>query len=224
MRILLCGKMGSGKSTVSNRLCNKYGFYQLGFGDKVKEIAREIFPEEFSGGKKPRKLLQWFGTDAMRSWNPDCWTNYLMRQIDGRGGNIVIDDGRFTNELNTAVAYGFTPVLVIAPKELRRFRLIMRDGELDKEAFGHISETDLDSAPFSFVLDNGQSKRYLCLQIDELIRKLSGCVDIPTGVKSPAPHSCADCGRAAVYDDQQCCDCLGNGLRHWVAKEADQCE
>ena len=59
------------------------------------------------------------------------------------------------------------------------------------------------------------------LQMEEAHPEL---VDIPTRIKSPAPHSCADCSQAAVYDDQQCCDCLGNGLRHWVAKEADQCE
>jgi hypothetical protein len=32
-------------------------------------------------------------------------------------------------------------------------------------------------------------------------------------------HGCADCGRAAVFDEQQCHDCLGNGLRYWIMKD-----
>ncbi len=172
MKIILCGKAGAGKDTVANQLCANHGFYRIAFGDKMKKVARELFPEEFRDGRKPRKLLQWLGTEVMRSWNPNCWTSYVMRRVGGRGGNIVITDGRFRNEIEMAVVHGFTPVLVYAPEKDRYSRLLMRDGEVDAATFAHKSETDLDSLDFTYVLSNSQCKGDLYKQVDELVRKL----------------------------------------------------
>lgn len=43
----------------------------------------------------PREFQQYFGTDVIRTLNPNAWVEYLHRQ----GGNILIPDVRFSNEL-----------------------------------------------------------------------------------------------------------------------------
>ncbi len=73
MRIILTGKMGVGKDTVKDILFDQYGFIYLAFADKLKEIARELFPNEFNNGKKPRKILQLIG-QKMREIEKNCWT------------------------------------------------------------------------------------------------------------------------------------------------------
>jgi dephospho-CoA kinase len=171
LKILLCGKAGAGKDTVANRLCTNHGFYRMAFGDEVKATAKRLFPEQFREGRKPRKLLQDVGS-KMREISEDCWINYVMRQITGRGGNIVITDCRYRNELETAVVHGFMPVLVYTPERDRYSRLSMRDGEVDAATFAHKSETDLDSLDFTYVLSNSQCKGDLYKQVDELVRKL----------------------------------------------------
>jgi len=53
--------MQVGKTTSAEYLVRKYGFVKLAFADKLKEIARDLFPEQFESGEKPRKLLQDLG-------------------------------------------------------------------------------------------------------------------------------------------------------------------
>ena len=54
IKIAICGKMCSGKSTLSEYINTTYGpFEKHAFGDKVKNITIDLFQIE----KKDRKLL-----------------------------------------------------------------------------------------------------------------------------------------------------------------------
>ena len=69
----LSGYKGSGKDTVADFLCEKYGFIKYGFADPIKEIAKIMF--DFSEdetlkevvderwGISPREFYQKFGTE-----------------------------------------------------------------------------------------------------------------------------------------------------------------
>lgn len=171
MKIILVGKMGAGKDTVADYLVEKYGFVQMAFGDKVKEIARELFPDAFKTGK-PRALLQSLG-QKMREIKLDCWTNYVMRQVQGiYGFNIVITDCRYKNELEIAKKNGFIPVRVRCSDKLRQRRLLERDGLVDEKTFNHISETELEKSCVGYALCNNRTKEELYITIDSLMEHL----------------------------------------------------
>ena len=42
MKIALCGKIASGKTTLANKLCDAHGFQKFSFASKVKEVAVQI--------------------------------------------------------------------------------------------------------------------------------------------------------------------------------------
>src|SRR5690625_4967805 len=99
-RIILTGKLRSGKTTVSTYLSNEYGFHVMAFGDALKRTADELFEGsdvypftpitqnilfsdgevEVVGYRKPRRLYQEYG-QAMRSLDPDVWIRQVERSL-----------------------------------------------------------------------------------------------------------------------------------------------
>ena len=96
--ILICGKMVSGKTSLRNLIMSIYPQYEhRAFGDKVKDIAHDLFSMDKDKSKKDRDLLVGIGT-KMREINPDVWANYVRNSIKPND-NIIIDDLRYKNEL-----------------------------------------------------------------------------------------------------------------------------
>jgi hypothetical protein len=94
MKIAIIGKMCSGKTTISSIIQDYDNSYKrIGFGDKVKCYARDLFNMQ----GKDRTLLTTFAT-KMREIDPDVWVNAALRNIDG--DNYIIDDVRYQNELD----------------------------------------------------------------------------------------------------------------------------
>lgn len=174
VRIILLGKMGAGKDTVADILERQHCFFRFAFAGKLKIIARELFPEEFEGGNKPRALLQVVG-QKMREIKKDCWTNYLLNQTEKPRyikEHCVITDCRYLNELEIAKQHGFIPVMVVCADDVRLNRLKARDGSFDPATFGHASETELDGVEVPWIIDNTGSLIGLKAQIDLLIDEL----------------------------------------------------
>jgi energy-coupling factor transporter ATP-binding protein EcfA2 len=96
--VLICGKMGSGKTSLRNLIMSIYPQYEnRAFGDKVKDLAYDLFSMDKDKCKKDRDLLIAIGT-KMREINPDVWANYVGNSIKP-DDNIIIDDLRYENEL-----------------------------------------------------------------------------------------------------------------------------
>lgn len=176
LRIILLGKMGAGKDTVADYLHKEYGFTRFAFADKVKEIARDLFPDVFVAGK-PRELLQALG-QKMREIQKECWTYHVMRQVEKLSPSIrvVITDCRYLNEMQIAQSYGFKPIMVECLEELRIERLIARDGSLNPATLRHISETELDrlGTDIDTVFNDGSRERLFSLvdwMIEEMIKE-----------------------------------------------------
>lgn len=102
MKIAIFGKMASGKTYISKSLALKYNLEIYSFGDKVKELAKELFMMK----GKDRKLLQILA-DKMKEINPDVWVNYLVEKLKDKD-NVIIDDLRFPNEALVLENLGFT--------------------------------------------------------------------------------------------------------------------
>lgn len=168
MRVLLVGKAGAGKDTIANYLIRRYGFRRYAFADKIKQIAMELWPEEFRS-RKPRWLLQQVGS-KMREIDPLVWVHYVFRQIEKeRPERAVITDGRLEEEYHLCRSAGFTVVEVRCPDAVRLRRLCARDG-----AATTCGEATHDTERWScpqpdFILNNSGSLNELYSQVDRLV-------------------------------------------------------
>ncbi len=136
-------------------LVRTYGFTKIAFADKLKEIAKELFPEEFEKSEKPRTLLQALGM-KMREIDEDVWAKYLFRKVEAEPNRrYVIDDLRFLNEARLARKHKFIIIKIVGLQRV----------QLTPEQKNHPSEVQVDLIEPDFTIDNGGS-------LEELYRKL----------------------------------------------------
>lgn len=173
LRLILLGKAGTGKDTVAAYLAGRCGFRCYAFADKIREIGRDLFPEHFQDGAKPRRLLQDLGI-KMRELGPDCWTNYVLRRIATDDPlHAVITDCRYLREIALAGQAGFLPVLVDCPTEIRLARLAARDGgSFRPEDLQHVSEQETESAAVAGTVLNTGTLADLEVAVDRLLYNL----------------------------------------------------
>jgi hypothetical protein len=101
-----------------------------------------------------RKLLQVFGTEAMKPWfGKNVWADLFIK-LDIKDKPIIISDWRFPEEFNVLSKYYRNIVTV---------RVLGATDNSDK----HPSETSLDAFPFDYVLDNSKKDE----GIKEVVRK-----------------------------------------------------
>lgn len=151
--ILISGKQGSGKTTLSNNLKmllleEKKHPFVIKFADVLYEMHDSIWRIMNKYGqqlnaKKDGKLLQILGTEWGRDHiHQDIWVNiakYRANQFVSMSPEnvVIIDDCRFPNELE-AFPEAFK-VRLEAPTDIRKARCeAWRDNE------SHLSETALD--------------------------------------------------------------------------------
>ena len=117
MKIAICGPICSGKSYISDYLVKKYKLTKYAFGDKVKDIARDLFSMTY----KDRKLIQTIA-DKMKDIEPDIWAKYVIAHIKN-SDNIIIDDLRFLNEASYLHEENFIIIKLTIDKETQLKRL-----------------------------------------------------------------------------------------------------
>ena len=121
MKIAICGKMCSGKTTLATmikRMDDRYTVYSL--GSKIKGIASDIF--DMKDGTKDRTLLTSIGT-KMREINSDVWINYVLNQTQGKT-HCLIDDLRYQNEYDALVKDGWYFIQLHVSPHIQRQRLM----------------------------------------------------------------------------------------------------
>ena len=117
MKIALCGPICSGKTYLSDYLIQQYQLQRYAFGDKVKEIATDLFKMEY----KDRYLLQTI-SDKMKDIDSDIWAKYVIHEIKHKH-NIIVDDLRFVNEAKYLQELGFIIIRLTIDKETQYKRL-----------------------------------------------------------------------------------------------------
>jgi len=116
---------------------------------RILDATRTI-PHEFP---KPRKRLQFLGTDGVRKNIDDrFWLKVLWERYRDHG-KIVIDDCRFLNEYEFFVAQGFNDIKLCVTEKTQDDRLLELYGPYDREILEHPSETEQDKV-FSEHPDN----------------------------------------------------------------------
>ena len=161
--ILISGKAGHGKDTVAQLMkeeLEKQGEKVLiiKFGDPVKWFAREYYNWDGNKNIQGRSLLQYIGTEMMRSYDEYYWGRIVSEFIAANKDftYALIPDWRFYTEKEAVLA---------ANKEcytLRVERPNFINPNMTEEQLKHISETELDHKSFDYIIYNNGSLENLC--------------------------------------------------------------
>jgi dephospho-CoA kinase len=182
--ILVSGKKFTGKDTVANYLCNKYGYVKMSFADDLKQKAVEVARlfgasvelEDFYNQDKKndlvdfpfndgtctiRKYLQNFGTEFVRNTiSADYWVLKVADSIaNSEHAKFVIPDIRFPNEIETLKE-------IFKDETVNIIRVERVTGFNDT----HASETSLDIYKFENTIFNDRTLNDLYETVDDYIK------------------------------------------------------
>lgn len=177
MLILLTGKIGSGKTTVSNYLQYKYKISKYALGDKVKEYCRDILNSCHNtniplSNFYDRDVKENYRNDmcslsqiAKNYFGNDIWTQCLVNHLNPKSVTII-EDIRFKHEYNYFKQH-FDCVLI----------RIIRHNQIGTIGYNNInitnSETDMDNVESDYTIFNNSDLRMLYSKIDTIIQHIS---------------------------------------------------
>ena len=172
----LSGKMGSGKTVVSDHLLDRYGAKQLRFSKILMDISERLhLPIK-------RKTLQKLGHGLRTSIGEDVLVNAFKEDIrDEKADLVVIDGVRYPNEVDMIHEFDNHLILYIdAPQKMRYERCVKRgekgEAKISFEEFkvaeSQATEAHLDELKLLVdnVLENTGSIDELNKRIDDLLR------------------------------------------------------
>lgn len=200
-RILLVGKLRSGKSLIARYLERKYNFREVAFGDELKRSADRLFettevaeykrepiyrggegvpfidPYEIVGYRKPRRLYQSFG-QLMRQMDENIWIRHAEETMKAFENlrtteGIVIPDGRQPNEIDWARRNGFVIIRVNANEDIRLARAESEGDAFSLEDLRHDTEQHIDDYAVDYeVWNDGDDRAELERKIDEIMEEV----------------------------------------------------
>lgn len=144
-RIAFYGPMCSGKTFLANYLVYTYGYTKVGFANKLKALAYELFDVSGKDGQD-RIILQQLGV-KMREIDSLVWIKHTLRNIkyledNNKHTRIVVDDLRFKNEEHWLRKNGFILIRVESDENTRVARIATLYPNAAPEASGHASEQE----------------------------------------------------------------------------------
>lgn len=153
--ILISGKAGHGKDSlaqlIKEELENKgESVLIIKFGDPVKFFARQYYNWDGKKDTTGRGLLQYIGTEMMRTYDEFYWGHMIAEFIAANKDftYALIPDWRFVSE-EIAISQNIENYHTI---RIERPNYI--NPNMTKEQLNHISETELDSASFDYIIYN----------------------------------------------------------------------
>ena len=159
MKIGICGKICSGKTTISNYLTENHNFIRYSFGTAVKKLATEFFGMD--PNKKNRILLQTIGQNFREILYPEVWIETTLRQIENENTTFaVIDDVRYQNEFDILKKNGWIIIKIDISPELQIQRIKDTYPDTYQQHLNnleHISEKEMDDInnnEFDLIIDS----------------------------------------------------------------------
>jgi len=147
MRIALCGKMASGKTTVAEYLEAVNGFERFSLAKAVKEYANFLF--DIPEGHKDRVAYQKVGDGGRKKLYENLWIDTLLHQVKLSNPKLaVVDDVRYLNEVKILQEAGWKIIKIEIDDELQVERLKKTyplDWKTHANARTHASESEVDS-------------------------------------------------------------------------------
>ncbi len=148
LKIAICGKMGSGKTTLANSLLEQNPLFQRrSLAEGVKKFARFVY--DIPEGKKDRILFQKIGDGARRELYEDVWITTMLNNCKN-DEYIVVDDVRYYNEVLKLRKKGWKIIKIDIDNELQEERIKKTypdDWETHLNSRGHNSEVEVDLIP-----------------------------------------------------------------------------
>ena len=155
--ICISGKARHGKDTLAGILANQltnqgHSVLITHFGDLVKYVCEKFFSWNGVKDEKGRTLLQYVGTDVVRTECPSYWSDFIvsiLQLFPKQWDYVLVPDCRFPNEVECFVNAGFDTKLV---------RIIRPDfvSDLTPKQLKHPSETAMDAYPSDiYIINNG---------------------------------------------------------------------
>lgn len=173
MKIVLIGKMRSGKDTVADYAVEKYGFTRFAFGDGIRKVCRILFPEQMKNGNKPRSLLQNVG-QSMRKIDNDVWVKYCFNEIEESSQTVILNpiitDLRQPNEYQKCRKENYTIIKVSCDEETRLKRILEKNDSFKMEDLNHETELHIDTYEYDYLITNNGSLVELYEQFDEIVK------------------------------------------------------
>lgn len=167
----LAGQKGVGKDTVADYLVAQMGYQKTAYADPLKEACQSLFglsreqlydqslkeqPDPY-WGKTPRYLMQFLGTELLRSqFDPDIWTRLMEKKLKGDFKGWIIADIRFPNEAEFIKRNGGTVVKIVRP-------------DLENSDNHESEQHDIDS---DYVIRNNRSMVELYQEIDHIFEEI----------------------------------------------------
>lgn len=172
--VLVTGLMGSGKTSVADRLISKYGFTKVSMANWIKSTVikhyklSNIDKSMIINGKSMRTILQEVGM-YMRNVDPDWHLDEVLNEID-KINQFVIDDLRFTNELNKITnKFDCITIKVTCDENKRIERMMLRDSVIPTESqLKDLSESEIDNIPCDYIIVNNGTLDELFYKLDEI--------------------------------------------------------
>lgn len=164
--ILISGKAQHGKDTsaeIMRRSMEDAGYRVVvtHYADLLKYICKTFFGWDGRKDEYGRQLLQYVGTDVIRSRAPSYWVDFLsgfFSIFSDEWDYVIIPDTRFPNEVSKMRESGFDTVHI----RVKRENFV---SPLTEEQQHHPSEVALDAVEPDFWLINDGS-------IEELERRI----------------------------------------------------
>lgn len=119
------------------------------YGDLVKYVCKTFFGWDGEKDEKGRTILQYVGTDVVRTKEPDYWVAFIGSILDlfpDEWDYVLIPDCRFPNEVEAMKDF-FDAVHI---RVLRQNFV----SPLTEEQQKHPSETALDNYPYDYLFFN----------------------------------------------------------------------
>jgi len=178
--IVISGTARSGKDTLADLLIKRLSrFVKIAYADALKEQVMEDFEltwtqlygdlkevpdsrykKDGGGFWTPREIMQFIGTDAYRHIDSMHWVNKLFsRAEDGGYDDVIIPDGRFSNE-------------IMAVKDRGGIHIrIHRDHSIFVNNSSHSSETALDKFELvDYYVNNNWNKKALNKHVEKIVK------------------------------------------------------
>lgn len=169
--IAISGHAGHGKDTVATMIQERlqmdgHKVVITHYADLLKYICTNFFGWNGKKDEKGRSMLQYVGTDIVRSKEPNFWVDFvvdILTYFDGVWEYAIIPDTRFPNEFNRLKERGLDAVhlMVVRPDFISM---------LTPEQQAHPSETALDNTKPDYYVENNGDLNALRDKITEWIR------------------------------------------------------
>jgi len=174
--ICISGKAQHGKDTTAGILkaqleADGYKVLVAHYADLLKHICRSFFGWDGNKDEKGRHILQYVGTDVIRSKRPNYWVDFVidvLRLFPDEWDYILIPDCRFPNEIEClkSAKLDTTHIRVVRPNFA---------SPLTKEQQAHPSETALDNVQPDYYIDNSGTISDLIQALSKWLTELNGC-------------------------------------------------